>query len=74
MNVKVVKVSENESILEINTISGTKTLTINKSQYGHSYDDFSEWDITDSQYYDLEKLVDNVIEKMSGYNTLDVEW
>lgn len=74
MNVKVKKVSFDESILEVYTKSGIKTLVINKTQYGHSYEDFSEWDITDEQYYALEDLVDNVVERMRGQNKLNVSW
>lgn len=74
MNVKVKKVSFEESILEVETRSGVKELIISKTEYGHSYEDFAEWNITDNQYYELEELVDNVITKMSGHSELNVFW
>lgn len=74
MNVKVKKVSLEQSIIEVATRSGVKELVINKTPHGHSYNDFAEWDITDQQYYDLEELVDNVMEQMKGNSSLNVEW
>lgn len=74
MNVKVKKISFEESVLEVETRSGVKNLVITKTELGHSYNDFAEWDITDEQYYDLEELVDNVISQMSGKNSLNVTW
>lgn len=74
MNVIVKKVTFDESILEVQTKSGIKTLVVNKTQYGHSYDDFSEWDITDKQYYELEDLIDIVIDEMRWKNKLNVSW
>ena len=74
MNVKVKKISIEESILEVETISGIKELVISKTKHGHSYDDFSEWDITDKQYYELEDLVGDVIARMSGHSELNVFW
>lgn len=64
MNVIVKKISFDESILEVYTKNGIKTLVVNKTQYGHSYEDFAEWDITDEQYYALEDLIDYVIDEM----------
>ena len=74
MNVKVKKISIEESILEVETISGIKELVISKTKYGHSYDDFGKWDITDKQYYELEELVDYVIARMSDDSELNVFW
>ncbi|MEK4283239.1 hypothetical protein [Ureibacillus sp. FSL K6-0165] len=74
MNVKVKKVSFDESVLEIYTKSGIKTLKITKTQYGHSYEDFAKWDITDEQYYALEELVNNIIERMKNNSVLNVSW
>lgn len=74
MNVKVKKISFEESILEVETKSGIKQLVISKTELGHSYEDFAEWDITDEQYYALEDLVDDVINRMSGHSELNVFW
>lgn len=74
MNVRVKKISFEESILEVETKSGIKELVINKTDLGHSYEDFAEWDITDEQYYALEDLVDDVINRMSGNSELNVFW
>lgn len=74
MDVKVEKITEEESVLKVKTNSGTKKITINKLPHGYSYDDFAEWDITDEQYYALEDLVDNITEKMRGRSPLNVDW
>lgn len=74
MEVRVKKVSAEESILEVETESGVKDLVITKTDFGHSYEDFAEWDITDEQYYALEELVDNVIDRMRGLGNLNVVW
>lgn len=74
MNVKVKKMSFEESILEVETRSGVKELVIKKEELGHSYSDFADWDITDNQYYELENFLDDLIEKMSGRSELSVSW
>jgi hypothetical protein len=74
MEVRVKKVSAEESTLEVETESGVKDLVITKTDFGHSYEDFAEWDITDEQYYALEELVDNVIDRMRGLGNLNVVW
>lgn len=75
LDVKIKKVSFEESIIEVETKSGTKTLTIEKTAVGHAYEDFTDWDISDRQYYDLEELVDSVIDRMRGNSSsLNVSW
>lgn len=74
MEVRVKKVSAEESTLEVETESGVKDLVITKTDFGHSYEDFAEWDITDEQYYALEELVDYVIDRMRGLGNLNVVW
>jgi hypothetical protein len=73
MKVIVKKVNSNQSVIEVQTRSGVKELVISKTPNGHSYDDFGEWGISDSQYYDLEKLVDDVMDRMMGVSSsLDI--
>ncbi|ARC72551.1 MULTISPECIES: hypothetical protein [Bacillus] len=75
MKVRVKELNEDKAILEVHTTSGIKELVVSRTQFGHSYDDFSSWDISDQNYYDLEDLVDNVIARMSGTaSSLEVEW
>lgn len=74
MNVQVIELSHEQAILNVETKTEIKALVINKTEHGHSYDDFAGWEITDEQYYDLEKLVDRVIEKMENGSSLNVEW
>lgn len=74
MNVKVKKLSFEQSVIEVETRSGIKELIINKTGVGHAYEDFAEWDITDNQYYDLEDLVDDVIKRMDSGTSLNVIW
>ena len=66
MNVKIKKVSNNETIVEVQTRSGIKDLTITKTEFGYSHADFSEWDISDKNYYDLESLVEDLGDQMMG--------
>jgi len=72
MRVIVKKLTKEQSLLEVETGSGVKVLEINKESFGYSYDDFAEWDITDNQYYQLQELVDNIINRMKGYDDLEV--
>jgi hypothetical protein len=72
MKVVVKELTKEQSLLEVETKSGIKKLKIKKTKFGHSYDDFSDWDITDNQYYKLEELVDSIIERMEGYEDLEV--
>ena len=74
MKATIKKLNGLQSIIEVETKSGFMTLEINRTQTGHSYDDFAEWDITDNQYYHLEGLVDDVIDKMKGDNDLEVSY
>jgi len=74
MKTTIKKINELQSIIEVETKSGVMTLEINKTRAGHSYNDFAEWDITDMQYYNLEKLVDDIIDKMKGDNVLEVSY
>lgn len=74
MKVIVKEVTFDKSVIEVETKSGTKQLVISRTPYGHSYEDFAEWDISDKQYYDLEELVDSVTDRMSGSSSLDIEW
>lgn len=66
MNVDVRKISDEQTIIKVQTNNGIKDLTINKTEFGWSYTDFAEWDISDEQYYDLEELVDNIGNEING--------
>ncbi|MFB7140797.1 hypothetical protein ACFCYN_14180 [Gottfriedia sp. NPDC056225] len=66
MNVTIRKVSEEQTIIEVQTRNGIKELPITKTEFGYSYPDFAEWDISDKNYYDLEELVDNLGDKLMG--------
>ena len=72
MKVIVKKLTKEQALLEVETGSGIKLLEINKTVHGYSYDDFGEWDITDNQYYQLEELVDSIIDRMQGYDDLEI--
>jgi hypothetical protein len=72
MKVIVKKLTKEQTLLEVETRNGIKLLDINKTAYGYSYKDFTEWDITDNQYYQLEELIDNIIDRMKGYDDLEV--
>ena len=74
MKVVVKNVNSNQSVIEVQTKSEVKELVISKTPHGYSYDDFGEWEITDKQYYDLEELVDSVMDKMSGGSSLDISY
>lgn len=76
LNVKVKKLTPSESVIEVETRSGVKELVINETEIGYSYNNFSDWDITDKNYYDLEHLVNNVIINRMRYNenSLNVSW
>jgi hypothetical protein len=66
MNVTIRNVSDNETIIEVQTRNGIKDLVLTKTTHGYSYKDFTDWDISDDNYYDLEELVDNLGRKMMG--------
>jgi hypothetical protein len=66
MKVTIRKASDNETIIEVQTRNGIKDLVLTKTEHGYSYKDFSDWDISDDNYYDLEDLVDNLGHKMMG--------
>lgn len=74
MKIVVKKLTKEESVIEVETRAGIKTLTIQETQYGHSYDDFAKWDITDDQYYQFEEFVDGIMKKMSGKDNLEVTY
>lgn len=76
LNVKVKKLTPSESVIEVETRSGVKELIINETEIGYSYNNFSEWDITDKNYYDLLHLINNVIINRMRYNenSLNVSW
>jgi len=66
MNVTVRNVSEEKTILEVQTQNGIKELVVKKTEHGYSYTDFSDWPISDDNYYDLEDFVDNLGKKWIG--------
>lgn len=72
MRIIVKKLTKEQSLLEAETRSGIKLLKINKTPHGYSYNDFADWDISDNQYYQLEELVDGIIDMMQGYDDLEV--
>lgn len=74
MNVNVKKIEKDESIIEVETRSEVKELVIERTEYGHRYKDFGEWDISDNQYDDLEELVDSITDQMSGKSSLNVSY
>lgn len=74
MNVKIKKVTFEQSVIEVETRSGIKIISIDKTGSGHSWDDFTDWDITDQQYYDLEEVVDGVMRQMEGTSSLNVTY
>jgi len=74
MQVVVKKLTKEESVIEVETKTGIKTLTIQETQFGHSYDFFADWVITDDQYNQLEEFVDGIIKKMSGKDNLEVTY
>lgn len=54
-----------KAVLNITASNGKKfTLTIEKTDYGHSYEDFDEWDITDREWDFLDGQVESYIEQM----------
>lgn len=60
-----IRIKANKEVVE-------KLLKINKTLHGYSYNDFADWDILDNQYYQLEELVDSIIDMMQGYDDLEV--
>lgn len=74
LKVKVKKVTPEMSELVVTSGEWEKGIEIKKTEYGHSYTDFTDWDITDEEYYNLEELVDDVIRKMVGNATVQVDW
>lgn len=42
-------------------------LVIEKTEHGHAYADFSEWDITDDEYYFLDDQIGSYIDQMKTY-------
>ncbi|MEJ9331135.1 hypothetical protein [Bacillus licheniformis] len=75
MDVKVKKLTEDESILEVHTYCGAKDIVISKTRFGYSHDDFSGWAMSDQNYEDLENLIEEVWERMDGRSSsLIVDW
>lgn len=60
----VKKLETEHSIIEFYTRNGVMSLEINDSKYGYSYEDYSDWDISDEEYYKIENLVDSIIDQM----------
>lgn len=74
MKVVVKELNSNKCLIEVSSKSGLKELEILKTDMGHSYEDFAEWDITDDEYYELERLVDDLMKQMSGNSSLDISF
>jgi hypothetical protein len=66
----VKKMLQDQSIIEFHTATGTKKLEINATTYGYSYEDFSQWNISDEEYYRIEEVVDRIIDEMSSEDEL----
>lgn len=45
---------------------------LSRVKFNVTLTDFSEWDISDNQYYKLEELVDGIIDRMKDYDDLEV--
>ncbi|WP_405101626.1 hypothetical protein [Oceanobacillus sp. FSL H7-0719] len=56
LNVKVKILTHERSVIEVETRGGSKEIFIDKTNFGHAWDDFAEFDISDENYYDLENL------------------
>lgn len=75
MIVNVIEISKEKSVLEVKKGDWASTLEIVRRGPGHhAYDDFAEWPINDDEYYELEEVVDQVIEKMEGKRNIEVNW
>ncbi|MGD7046982.1 hypothetical protein FZC83_01970 [Rossellomorea marisflavi] len=48
------KLDGQQSLIEFQTSGGVNVLEINATEYGYTYEDFTNWDITDDEYYDSE--------------------
>lgn len=56
-----------ESILEVTSANGkVYWLAISRTDHGHSYTDFTEWDITDKECFDLEDEVESIVNRMKA--------
>lgn len=74
MKAIIKQLTSEKSIIEVETNSGKEILIIMKTKYGHSYNDFAEWNISDSQYERLEELVSDIMRKMEGSDELEVSF
>ncbi|WP_079516575.1 hypothetical protein [Rossellomorea marisflavi] len=71
----VKKISEQQAIIEFHTNTGTKVLEINATNYGYTHEDFTDWDISDEEYYTMEDVVSRIADAMGSEDELiyDIE-
>ena len=65
LKVVVKEVTKKESILEVETWSGTEILKVTSILFGYTTNDYSSWDITKRNKRDLKQLVENIADLMS---------
>jgi len=68
MRITVKEMGFYKAILKLtNSVGKEFELVIEKTEHGHAYDDFSEWDITDDEYYFLDDQIGGYINQMKMY-------
>lgn len=68
MKITVKEMGFLKAVLELTSSKGKKfELVIEKTENGHAYEDFSEWDITDDEYYFLDDQMDSYVNQMKMY-------
>lgn len=60
MKATIKRMDEEILVIDFHTKNGVRTLEINATDTGYRHEDFSNWDITDDEYYKIEEMVDNI--------------
>lgn len=79
MKLKVIvrEIAKELSTIEVQFKDGLKEISITRTERGHTYTPFNEWEITNEEYYALETLVLHLIFRMNHLvkeSTLDITW
>lgn len=68
MRITVKEMGFLKAVLELTNSKGKKfELIIKKTEHGHAYEDFSEWDISDDEYCFLDDQMDSYVNQMKMY-------
>jgi translation elongation factor P/translation initiation factor 5A len=74
MKVTVNKIDSKSTLVEVHTATGIEEIKVERTDYGYSYTDYSDFNITENEYYALEEFMDNLTSTIRKEHLLDIEY